>query len=181
MGRLRHRTAPGWTYFGTAKAWQNVAVFQVAAIAEILLAKLLEDRNRNHYPLHEFVLMPNHLHRVLTPSSTTTLEKAMNLIKGRSSHPVNRVRQSNMQFWPSGFHESRIRDAADDQKGADYICFNSVVAKRVENPIDGLFSSAGGKYELDPIRQGLKPLTNASKGVGPEGPTPTANVRSAGA
>jgi putative transposase len=181
MGRLTHRTAPGWTYFVTTKAWQNVAVFQVAAIAEVLLAKLWEYRNRKNYPLHEFVLMPNHLHVVLTPSSTTTLQKAMNLIKGRSSHPINRVRQSNMQIWQSGFHESRIRDAADDQKRADYICFNSVVAKLVENPIDGLFSSASGKYELDPIPQGLKLLTNASKGVGPEGPTPTANVRSAGA
>jgi putative transposase len=125
--------------------------------------------------------MPNHLHIVFTPSSTTTLEKAMNLIKGRSSHPINRVRQSNMQIWQSGFHESRIRDAADYQKRAEYIRFISVVAKLVENPIDGLFRSASGKYELDPIPQGLKPLTNAFKGVGPEGPTPSANVRSAGA
>ncbi|HEY1925273.1 MAG TPA: transposase [Candidatus Acidoferrum sp.] len=164
----------------TTKAWQNVAVFQVAAIAEVLLAKLLEYRNRNNYLLHEFVLMPNHLHIVLTPAGTTTLEKAINL-KGRSSHPIHRVRPSNVQIWQSGFHESRIRGAADYQKRADYIRFNSVVAKLVENPIDWLFTSASGKCELDPTPQGRKPLTNASKVVGPEGPTTTANVRSGGA
>jgi hypothetical protein len=34
MGRLTHGTAPGWTYFVTTKAWQNVSVFQVNETAE---------------------------------------------------------------------------------------------------------------------------------------------------
>jgi hypothetical protein len=27
MGRLTHRTGPGWTYFATTKAWQNVMFY----------------------------------------------------------------------------------------------------------------------------------------------------------
>ncbi len=63
MGRLRHRTAPGFTYFVTTKTWQNRAIFQVPEIAAILLKSiLLHYRDKGAYLLHEFVVMPNHLH-----------------------------------------------------------------------------------------------------------------------
>jgi putative transposase len=172
MGRLMHRTGPGWTYFVTTKAWQNVAVFQVSEIAEAFVAKLFEHRDKGNYRLHEFVLMPNHLHLLLTPSSTTSLEKAMNLIKGGSSHEIHRVRSSKMQIWQSGFHESRVRDFADYKTKADYIRFNPVSAHLVDRPEHWPLGSACQKYELDPIPQGLKPFVPYAGNVGPEGPTP---------
>jgi putative transposase len=172
LGRLTHRTAPGWTYFVTTKAWQNISVFQVKEIADIVVAKLEEYRERKNYLLHEFVLMPNHLHVLLTPADSVTLEKAMQLIKGGSSHEIHRVRGSKMQIWQSGFHESRITDHIDYKKKSDYIAFNPVTAKLAGKPADWLFGSACDKYQLDPIPQGLKPLTAPSLNVGPKGPTP---------
>jgi len=59
MARLTHRTAPGWTYFVTTKAAQNIAVFQVREISEIVISKMLEYRSKENYLLHEFVLMPD--------------------------------------------------------------------------------------------------------------------------
>jgi putative transposase len=44
--------------------------------------KLLEYRDEGHYQLQAFVLMPDHFHMLLTPSDTTTLERAVQLIKG---------------------------------------------------------------------------------------------------
>jgi REP element-mobilizing transposase RayT len=62
MGRLTHRSKPGWTYFVTTKAAQNISVFQVKEEADIVIAKMLECRSKGNYLLHDFVLMPNHLH-----------------------------------------------------------------------------------------------------------------------
>jgi putative transposase len=177
MGRLTHRTGPGWTYFVTTKAWQNVAVFQVTEVAEILVAKLFEYRDKGNYLLHEFILMPNHLHLLLTPSSTTSLEKAMNLIKGGSSHEIHRVRGNAMQIWQSGFHESRVKDLNDYKIKADYIRFNPVMARLVSQPEEWPFSSASQNYRLDPIPQGLKPLVQESPNVGPKGPTPAPSAK----
>jgi putative transposase len=172
MGRLTHRTTPGWTYFVTTKAWQSVAVFQVREIAEIVVSKMLEHRERGNYLLHEFVLMPDHLHLILTPMVSVSLEKAIQLIKGGSSHEIHRVRGNNMPIWQPGFHESRVVDWADFKKKASYIHFNPVAAKLVESPENWQYSSASGKYQLDPIPQGLKPNASQVADVGPKGPTP---------
>jgi len=77
MGRLTHRTSPGSTYFVTTKAWQGISVFQVQEIADIVISKLLDYRDKGNYLLHEFVLMPNHLHLVLSPTESVSLEKAI--------------------------------------------------------------------------------------------------------
>jgi putative transposase len=172
MGRLTHRTMPEWTYFVTTKAWQSVSVFSVQEIAHIVVGKVIEYRRRGNYLLHEFVLMPNHLHLILTPSDSVSLEKAMQLIKGGSSHEIHQVRANKMQIWQSGFHESRVTDSTDFKKKADYIRFNPIVAGLAELPQDWPFGSASGKYELDPIPQGLKLAILSSRNVGPKGPTP---------
>jgi putative transposase len=172
MARLTHRTVPGWTYFVTSKAWQNVSVFQVTEIAEIIVGKIFEHRDRGAYLLHQFVLMPNHLDLLLAPSGTTSLEKAVQLIKGGSSHQIHLVRKNKIQIWQSGFHESRVTDSSDDKNKSEYIHFKPVVANLVGLPEEWPFSSASPNYKLDPIPQGLKPFAVHASSVGPEGPTP---------
>src|ERR1700720_63714 len=92
MGRLTHRTLPGSSYFVTTKASQNSALFRVTEIADSIVQTLEHYRNRGEYLLHEFVLMPDHLHLLLTPSSTNSLEKSMQFIKGGSSYRLNQQR-----------------------------------------------------------------------------------------
>jgi putative transposase len=181
MGRLAHRTKPGWTYFITTKTAQNISVFQVKDVADIVAAKILEYRSKGNYLLHDFVLMPNHLHLILTPADSLTLEKCMQLVKGESSHEIHKDRGSKMQIWQSSFHESRVTDSSDYKKKADYIRFHPVVANLVERPELWPFSSASGLFECDPIPQGLKPVVLSSTNVGPKGPTPHPSARSASA
>ena len=171
MGRL-HRTSSGWTYFVTTKAWQSVSVFQVQATADLVVSKILEYRDKGNYLLHEFVLMPNHLHLILTPAESVSLEKAIQLIKGGGSHEIHRVRGNKMQIWQSGFHESRVTDWVDYKKKADYVRFNAVAAKLVERPELWPYGSASGHFRLDPIPQGLKPPLFESLNVGAKAPTP---------
>jgi putative transposase len=172
VGRLTHRTSPGWTYFVTTKASQSASLSQVQETAKVVVSKILEYRDRGNYLLHEFVLMPNHLHLILTPKENVSLEKSVQLIKGGSSHEIHRLRASKMQIWQSGFHESRVVSWEDLNRKADYIRFNPVAAKLVESPESWQCSSASGKYQLDPIPQGLKPTNPPAQNVGPEGPTP---------
>jgi len=176
MGRLIHRTGPGWTYFVTTKAWQSMSLFQVSVSAEIVVSKILEYRDKGNYLLHEFVLMPNHLHLIVTPGENASLEKTVQLIKGGSSHEIHRVRGNKMQIWQSGFHESRVTDWTDYKKKTDYVRFNPIVAKLVGQPHDWLYGSASDRYRLDPIPQGLKPADQDPLNVGPEGPTPNSSL-----
>jgi putative transposase len=171
MGRLTHRTGPGWTYFITTKAWESTFLFQVQEIANVIVAKMLEYRDKGKYLLHDFVLMPNHSHLIVTPCSAS-LEKCMQLVKGGSSFEIHKLRGSRMEIWQSGFHESRVTGPTDYQKKRDYIWFNPVAAKLVEKPELWQYSSASGAFNLDPIPQGLKPIGGVVANVGAKAPTP---------
>jgi len=58
LGRLQHRTVPGFTYFITTKTWESRPIFQVPENAAILLQCILRYRSTGAYLLHEFVIMP---------------------------------------------------------------------------------------------------------------------------
>jgi putative transposase len=176
LGRLEHRTAPGCTYFVTTKTWENRAIFQVTENAEILITCMLEYRERGAYLLHEFVVMPNHLHLLLTPGDEMSLEKAMQFIKGGSSHEIHRQRENKIQIWSSGFHEATIRDVEDFETRRHYIRMNPVEAGMAARPEEWAYGSASGKFTLDPmpgrVSSGAKAPFAASGNVGAKAPTP---------
>lgn len=151
MGKLTHRTRPGCTYFVTTKTWANRAIFHVVENAEVLTQTILRYGEQGAYLLHEFVVMPNHLHLMLTPGRETTLEKAMQLIKGGSSHQIHWERGNKMQIWQSGFHEWTVRDEKDYRAKVEYIRMNPVEARLVERPEEWLYGSTSGRFLLDPM------------------------------
>jgi len=107
--------------------------------------------------------MPNHLHSLLTPASNVTLEKAVQLIKGGSSHEIHEQRGHKMQIWQPGFHDWTIRDAGDYAAKIRYIRMNPVKAHLVDKPEDWPFSSASGKFRLDPMPERLKALVSGAE------------------
>ena len=163
MSTPDHRTAPGSSYFVTTKCWQGRALFQVAEVAEILITALLHYRDRGAYLLHEFVIMPDHLHLLLTPGRTTSLEKAVQLIKGGSSHQIRLHRGNKLEIWQQGFYDWTIRDFDDWQTKAAYIRLNPVRAKLVQKAEDWPCSSATGKFTLDPMPAKYLQLASAAK------------------
>jgi putative transposase len=161
----------------TTKAWQNRAVFQVPENAEILIQCMQEYRDRGAYLLHEFVVMPNHLHLLLTPGGATSLEKAIQLIKDGSSYQIHQQRGHRIQIWSSGFHEATIRDTEDFEARRRYIHVNPVEAGLALRPEDWAWTSAKGRFTLDPLPRRLSsgakaPSTNATAVVGAKAPTP---------
>ena len=149
MARLSHRTAPGCTYFVTTKTWENRGLFHVKESAEILIEVLFRHRAKGAYLLHEFVVMPDHLHILITPGDTITLEKAMQLIKGGSSYEIHKRREHRNEIWQAGFFECTIRDTADFRSKAEYILQNPVRAKLVEAPKEWPYSSARSGFAMD--------------------------------
>src|SRR5882672_8368313 len=156
MSKLRHRVLPGSTYFVTTSTWERCELFRVAEVAEILVRRILDCRDKGAYQLHKFVVMPNHFHLLMTPGATTTLEKAVQLIKGGSSHEIHAQCENKMEIWQVGFHDWSIRDGEDYRAKVRYIHMNPVQTRLVERPEDWPFSSASGKYSLDPAPDKFK-------------------------
>lgn len=175
MSTPKHRTAVGSSYFVTTKCWQGRHAFQVSQIAEILVQTMLHYRDRNYYSLHEFVVMPDHIHLLLTPFATTTLEKAVQLVKGGSAHEIHRQCAQGMRIWQKGFYDWTIRNPDDWQTKVAYIRMNPVRAKLAAKPEDWLYSSASHRFKLDPVPGRYMPSASGAKA--PASPTQTPGLK----
>ena len=156
MSRLPHRTRTGWTYFISSATWERRELFRVPQVAEILVQRILACRDKGAYQLHEFVVMPDHFHLLLTPGETTSLEKGVHLFKGVSSHEIHKHRVIRMEIWQVGFHDWTIRDGEDYRTKVGYIQMNPVQAHLIERPEDWPFGSASGKFVMDPVPEKFK-------------------------
>jgi putative transposase len=157
----RHAQVAG-TYFITSRTWESHALFFVEQNCLIFVESLLHHRDRGTFALHSFVLMPDHFHALLTPSTNTTLERAAQFIKGGSAHRMRGERTSASPVWQRGFSDHRIRDCGDYESHVRYIEQNPIRKRLVTSPSDYRWSSATGHYRMDPIPQGLKPAERAA-------------------
>ena len=107
--------------------------------------------------LHEFVIMPNHFHLLLTPAAEIPLEKALQFIKGGFSYRAKREIHFACEIWQASFVNHRIRDAEDYKHHHTYIWENPVRAGLCERPELFAWSSASLGMELDAPPPGLKP------------------------
>jgi putative transposase len=157
----RHRNVVG-TYFVTSRTWESRAIFKVAPPCEIFIASLLRYRDAGHYKIHEFVLMPDHFHVLLTPGGDVALERAVQFIKGGSAREIRETLHFRFPVWQRGFSDHRIRDAGDYDSHVQYLANNPVKKGLVVESGEYSWSSASGKFRMDEIPQGLKPLSNAT-------------------
>jgi putative transposase len=152
VARIIRRVRQAGVYFVTTDTWQRRQLFAKSEMAQIVLEQLLSCRDRGFYKLHAFVVMPDHLHVLLTPGEITTLEKSMQMIKGGSARRIGIERPHNFPIWHEGFHDRWMRDAAEYLDRKHYIEQNPVMAWIVEKPGDYPTSSACGQYALDASR-----------------------------
>ena len=152
---IPHRVHNFGTYFITAPSFEHRPIFQNTRLAELLIETLLHYQEERKYLLHEFVVMPDHLHALITPNEIT-LERAVQFIKGGFSHSARQA-FANLEIWQKGFTDHRIRDANDYETHLAYMRMNPVRAGLCEKPEQYLLGSTSGRFELDDPPQRLKP------------------------
>jgi len=147
-------TSNGQTYMITSRTWGSRTLFSREVWAQLLIDTLYHYRG-SAYLLHEFVVMPDHIHVLLTPN--TSLEKAVQFIKGGFSYRAKKELGSNLEVWQKGFSDHRIRDDIDYRIHQIYVQENPVRKHLCERAEEYPYSSARPGFELDPPPQGLKP------------------------
>jgi putative transposase len=134
------------TFFITAVAANRRRLFQTDANANLMIQLLNDDRAKGRYQIHAFVLMPDHIHLLLTPAPNVSIEKAMQFIKGGFSFRL----KSGLPVWEDSFTKRRIEEPRDFDKHRDYIHANPVRAHVAANPEDYPYSSAHAGRTTDP-------------------------------
>lgn len=153
-----HATHNSQKYFVTSNTWERRALFRTESWARLFFKTLLTYRGKDYF-LHEFVLIPDHFHLLITP--LTTLEHAIQLIKGGFSYRAKKELGAVAEIWQRSFSDHRIRDAEDYSIRVRYIRSNAVRKHLCETPSAYKYSSAFPGWKLDPVPQRLKPLKMA--------------------
>jgi putative transposase len=132
---------------------QRIPLFRRETTARLLIETLSHYRDAGKFLLHEFVIMPDHVHVLLTPAEEISLERAMQFVKGGFSYRLDK----HGSVWQPSFTNHRIRDWEDYERHRDYIRMNPVRARLTSRPDTYPHSSAADVLRMDPLPQGLKP------------------------
>jgi putative transposase len=150
------------TYFATFQIARRQCFFRNERWSRLFLATL------NHYMdqigLHDFVVMPDHVHLLLSPQ--VPLERAIQLVKGGFSFQTKRELQWRGDIWQAGFSDHRIRDVIDLDTHLKYIRKNALSGRSEGKAICGRDSG----LVLHPFPQWLKPLVVGVGNGGAEAP-----------
>ena len=118
------------TFFVTTRTWSGRRIFQADRNAELLVDVLRSCARR--FQIHDFVVMPDHVHLLLSVDGDLSIEKAVQYIKGGFSYRVRKELGYAGEVWQRGFSEVRVNDDESFRRHREYIAQNPVRAGLVE-------------------------------------------------
>ncbi len=137
--KLPHLQAPGKTLFVTFVTWRRQILPET--VRQLVLDCCIHDHGTK-YELHAAVVMPDHVHLLLTPNTddegnTYSLREIMSGIKGASAHAVNQALGRKGRVWQSESFDRLLRSDESARSKADYI---------LDNPVRGGLAAQAADY-----------------------------------
>ena len=135
------------TYALTSVTHQRRNVFQRTTIAELFITTLFRYRDAGKFQLHGFVVMPDHVHILLTPAPDQTIERCAQLIKGGFSFAVRKEYAG--EIWQESYHAHRVIDEEDLRNQVLYIVNNPIEERYIDYP--HIHTAMSYAERLDPL------------------------------
>jgi len=111
-------------------------------MAELLIEVLRAYMRSGKFTIHHFVIMPDHIHVLLTVPAEVSIEKAVQLIKGSFSFRAKKELGFCGEIWQRGYSGVQVLNDASFQQHRHYIDQNPVNAGLVSNAEEYLFGTA---------------------------------------
>ncbi len=150
------------TYFISSAVAGRRQLFQKAEIAELFIDCLRDHHAKGRFDVHSFVVMPDHVHLLLTMGENVTLERAVTFIKGTFSYRMKKELGYLREVWSEGYYDERVRSAEHCSGVIEYIEKNPVSRAIARSAREYPFSSASGRWRMNPLPQWLKPTPKAT-------------------
>src|SRR6185437_15336012 len=135
------------------------------AVAKQVLDSIQYGANRGDYKSHAWIIMPNHVHLLLTPE--TNVSKLLGSLKAGSAKRANLLLgRAGRPFWQDESYDHLVRTDHEFERIRRYIEHNPVTAGLVLKPEDYAWSSAGRAAR--PPQAGACPTNECSLSCGPQ-------------
>jgi putative transposase len=156
MTRLRRIEDRDRFFFVTTNLDLGIASLK-SAECDLILTTICEQRSRGDFFLFGFVVMPTHLHLLLSPHNRDLVQIIRDL-KSRTGFEIARTRGIHGPIWQERYFDTIIRRVRNFWQKLEYIHRNPVEAGLVKDPEEWLWSSyrhyvkkGQGAIDLDPV------------------------------
>lgn len=122
------------TFFVTTRTADGKSLFQTERMANLLIDVFRSTMRSGKVAIREFVIMPNHVHLLMTVPGETSVEKAMQLIKGGFSFRANKELGFRGEIWQRGFSDVYVTNEESFEQHRAYIENNPVKAGLANSP-----------------------------------------------
>jgi len=154
-------------HFITFAVVEWIDVFTRSMYADIVFASLNHCQKTKGLNIHAWVIMSNHIHLIISVSSSNTLSSVLRDFKKYTSYEILRTietnqtesrrtwmlalfkkagqtnsRNTNYQFWRQDNHPIELDNNAIIEQKINYLHNNPVAANMVQNAEDYVYSSA---------------------------------------
>ena len=127
---LPHWTLRGATYFVTFRTIQG----QLSLDEQKLVLKNIINHNEKFYTLIAALVMPDHVHLLLTPVIEYELSRIMKGVKGTTARQINLKRGTFGTIWREESFDRIIRDQKELDEKLNYMLNNPLKKNLVDDP-----------------------------------------------
>ena len=128
------------TFFVTTNTSMGRALSQSERNAMLFIDVLRSYVKTKKFQVHDFVVMPDHVHLLITVKDDMTIEKALQFIKGGFSFRLKKETGYAREVWRRGFSETRVNDHQSYKNHREYIAQNPVNAGLIRSAEEFPFS-----------------------------------------
>ena len=135
---LKRYQTSGNTHFITFSCYQRRPLLNNDQARRTFENVLEVARARHGFDVYGYVLMPEHVHLLLSEPEHSSLATAISVLKAATS---KRIPREYKQFWQTRYHDFNVLTTKKHGEKLRYLHRNPVVRELVQNPEDWPWSS----------------------------------------
>jgi REP-associated tyrosine transposase len=148
----------GFPYLVTTNVKDRQALFTNRYCCQIVMDGIRFLRTNLGHKVHAYVLMPDHVHLIVTPRENGNVSQVMHSLKLHTAREIGGLQGSKGGVWQARFYERALRTPKDVEEAIAYIHDNPIRAGLVQKREDYEWSSYRACILGEPIPIDIDPL-----------------------
>ncbi len=144
------------TFLITAPTFHRKRVFQNERYGEALTEILMRCRQESRLLLHDYVLMPDHMHLLVTGKGNVDVVGAVSELQKAFVDVVRREFGYSGEVWDANLIAHEIHDSKEYVAAARHIHSNPVRVGFCDDEVEYRLSSKSSRWVLDPLPEHLR-------------------------
>lgn len=148
----------GFSYLITTNVKDRQPLFVEQGCCDSVIGSIRFLRTHLGHQVHAYVLMPDHVHLVVTPRAGGNISQLMHSLKLYTARQIGALLGLRGGIWQARFYERALRTARDVDRALAYVHDNPIRAGLADRPEDYAWSSYRACILGEPTSIELDPL-----------------------